>query len=105
MEPAFGGLFIDAAGETRYLNADDFSITVTDTWRSPHTGAEYPAGWHVTILGDDGFDFRATPLLADQELHGGEIVYWEGAVRIEGDKSGYGYAELTGYVGSMRDRF
>ena len=104
-EPAFGGLLVNAAGDTRYLEAADFTIRVTDTWRSPHTGAEYPAGWEVAILGEGGFEFRATPLLADQELYDGDIKYWEGAVRIDGDKSGYGYAELTGYVGTMQNRF
>ena len=47
-----------------------------------------------------------TPLLADQELHGGGGVdYWEGAVRISGDTAGYGYAELTGYAQAMTGRF
>ena len=64
-----------------------------------------PAGWDVQILGDNGFRFRVTPLQADQELHGAGIQYWEGAVQVSGDVSGYGYAELTGYVGSMRNRF
>ena len=104
-EPAFGGLFVDAAGDTRYLEVADFTIAVTDAWRSPHTGAAYPAGWAVEIQGEDGFAFRATPLLADQELYQGDIKYWEGAVRVDGDKSGYGYAELTGYVGTMQNRF
>ena len=105
VEPAFGGLFIDAAGDTRYLEAQDFTIQVTDTWRSPHTGATYPARWKVEILGDGGFALDVTPLLADQELHEGDIKYWEGAVRVDGGKSGYGYAELTGYVGTMQNRF
>ena len=46
-----------------------------------------------------------TPLQADQELHSSDIIYWEGAVRVSGDVSGYGYAELTGYAGSMQGRF
>ena len=113
IEPSFGGLFIDADGGTRALDSGDFKITVTDTWRSPHSDADYPAGWEIAVNGKagfhdgfrDGFHIKVKPLQADQELHDAEIVYWEGAVEIEGDKSGYGYAELTGYVGSMQNRF
>ena len=105
VEPAFGGLFVDANGGTRYLDAADFSIAVTDSWRSPHSDAEYPAGWDISVEGDDGFRIQVAPLTPDQELHSADIVYWEGAVKISGDKTGYGYAELTGYVGSMRNRF
>lgn len=107
-EPAFGGLLINPDGSTRSLASTDFSITATDTWVSPHTGAEYPSGWDIEIYGEDGDDdiqFTVTPLQKDQELHGVGIEYWEGAVRIEGDFTGYGYAELTGYVGSMAGRF
>ena len=105
VEPAFGGLLVYPDGDTRTLDADDFTLSVTDTWNSPHTDANYPAGWDVQILGDNGFRFSVTPLQADQELHGADIQYWEGAVQVSGDVSGYGYAELTGYLGSMRNRF
>ncbi|MDE2748023.1 MAG: carotenoid 1,2-hydratase [Chloroflexota bacterium] len=104
-EPAFGGLYIEADGGTRYLDAADFSIHVSDTWRSPQTGAEYPAGWEIAVKGDAGFSLQVAPLLADQELHDASIIYWEGAVEVSGDKSGAGYAELTGYVDSMQNRF
>ncbi len=107
-EPAFGGLLIEADGSARYLSAEDFTFNVTATWSSPHTGAVYPAGWVMTV--DVGaaepLDLIVTPLLADQELHGsGGIDYWEGAVAISGDATGYGYAELTGYVQAMAGRF
>jgi predicted secreted hydrolase len=107
-EPAFGGLLVNADGSTRYLESGDFTFAVTDTWLSPHTGATYPAGWNISIdIGEaEPLDITVTPLLADQELHGsGGIDYWEGAVRISGDATGYGYAELTGYVQAMTGRF
>ena len=105
IEPVFGGLLVFPDGGTRYLDSDDFSIRVTESWRSPHSNALYPAGWEIEILGTEGFKFDLTPLQADQELHSSDIIYWEGAVRVSGDVSGYGYAELTGYVGSMQNRF
>lgn len=105
VEPTFGGLYIYPDGSTRYLDSGDFFITAADTWRSPHSGGEYPASWDITVRGDDGFQIQVTPLQADQELHSAGIIYWEGAVEVSGDKSGFGYAELTGYVGSMQNRF
>jgi predicted secreted hydrolase len=105
-EPVFGGLLVLPDGSTQKLASDDFALTVTDTWTSPHTGAEYPAGWQIRIAPDgyEPFELTLEPLLADQELHEG-IAYWEGAVQISGDASGYGYAELTGYAGTMNGRF
>lgn len=106
-DPYFGGLLIQPDGSTRYLPAESFTIEATATWTSPHTGAEYPAGWRMTVdIGEDEpLRFTATPQLADQELTGGDIAYWEGTVRIDGDVTGYGYAELTGYVDAMTGRF
>ncbi|HEX2908882.1 MAG TPA: lipocalin-like domain-containing protein, partial [Phototrophicaceae bacterium] len=48
-EPAFGGLLVNPDGSTRYLKASDFTLEVTQTWTSPHTGATYPAGWNITV--------------------------------------------------------
>ncbi len=105
IEPAFGGLLIQPDGSTRQLSAEEIHIAVDDAWRSPHSDADYPAGWDITISGPGGFRVTVTPLMADQELHGGGIIYWEGAVSVGGDKSGYGYAELTGYATTMQNRF
>lgn len=106
-DPFFGGLLVEADGSTRYLAAQDFTITPTAFWTSPHTGATYPSGWEIVIALEDGtaLTFALTPLLEDQELHSGAIAYWEGAVQISGDVTGYGYAELTGYTESMTGRF
>lgn len=109
-EPAFGGLMVYPDGSTQYLTHEDFSITALDTWQSPHTGATYPSGWTITvnkdvIEQDQDFSITLIPLMKDQELNSGEIAYWEGAVRIEGDTTGYGYAELTGYANAITGRF
>ncbi len=104
-EPVFGGLLVHPDGSTRLLDSSEIAIVPRDAWRSPHTGVDYPAGWDIAIGGVDGFRIEVLPLQADQELHSAGIVYWEGAVRVSGDKTGYGYAELTGYAQSMQNRF
>jgi predicted secreted hydrolase len=108
IEPAFGGLLINADGSTHYLPSDTFTITPTGSWTSPHSGGVYPHGWQVQIH-DTGagepLNFTATPLLEDQELYGSGITYYEGAVRIDGEVTGFGYVELTGYVDALTGRF
>lgn len=107
---AYGGSLIDADGTTHPLGLTDFTIEPTSEWTSPHTGATYPSGWMVTLKAeaigaDDDLVFTVTPLMLDQELHSGDIVYWEGAVELRGGVSGYGYTELTGYVTTLTGRF
>lgn len=106
-DPFFGGLLVNPDGSTTFLPASAFTIDATAHWTSPHSGATYPAGWHISVDPGDGqpFTLTLTPQLADQELYGGGIAYWEGTVRITGDAAGYGYAELTGYADSMTGRF
>lgn len=114
-EPAFGGLIVHQDGSTTYLPSETFSISGTDSWTSPHTGAVYPSGWQIVIDGaalgqPQDLELMVTPLMQDQELHSGDIAYWEGAVSVAGSDahgalSGVGYAELTGYVGTMEGRF
>ena len=99
---AYTGTMIYEDNTQQLLDFDQYDIQVTDTWESPHTGAVYPAGWIVTIdaeiIGaDEDLEIIVTPLMADQELNSGDISYWEGAVELSGDITGYGYVELTGY--------
>ncbi len=107
-DPYFGGLLI-AGGRIDNLSGRRArsGSSSTATWTSPHTGATYPAGWTITVTPPNGDPLRLTitPQVADQELNGGGIAYWEGTVRISGDASGYGYAELTGYADAMTGRF
>ncbi|MDE0610964.1 MAG: hypothetical protein OXH77_13775 [Anaerolineaceae bacterium] len=88
---------VEADGSTRQIAPTDFHVETTGLWTSPHSGATYPAGWRVRVDGESPLQFTLRPLLADQELHYSSVVYWEGAIGIEGDVSGFGYAELTGY--------
>ncbi len=96
-----GGRWIDGDGEVE-LGADDYDLTVHRTWRSPHSGARYPAAWTLTIPRLD-LDLVITPQMADQELSTASATYWEGALGYRGHRGerpllGRGYGELTGYA-------
>jgi predicted secreted hydrolase len=108
IDPYSRGTLILSNGELRHFNQYDFSITVTDTWRSPHSSALYPAGWVIEVPSAD-IRLEVRPLLNDQELNL-SFVYWEGAVEISGEYAGQkvtgrGYVELTGYAQSMQGQF
>jgi predicted secreted hydrolase len=108
LDPASGGTLVFADGTTRRLAATDVQIDVLDTWRSSHSGAEYPARWRMRVPSAQ-LDLTLEPWLADQEMQV-SFVYWEGAVRLSGTAggqpvSGNGYVELTGYAASIAGQF
>lgn len=102
------GTFVAPDGAVTPLTNDDFTIDVHNTWRSPHSSAEYPARWTVSVP-SQGLQLEIEPYLPDQELNV-SYSYWEGAVKINGERngvpvSGDGYIEMTGYAGSMQGQF
>ncbi|MEA2601962.1 MAG: hypothetical protein QOF89_2954 [Acidobacteriota bacterium] len=100
-DPASSGTVVSPSGVARHLGLADFQIESSGEWRSPRSGARYPARWRVRIPSEE-LDLEVRPLLADQELDV-SFRYWEGAVEIEGTRRGRpirgsGYVELTGYA-------
>lgn len=85
-------------GRYEILSGSDFTLQVTDHWKSDASGARYPSRWRLMLPGHD-LDMRITPYLDNQE-HLGGFVYWEGCVQVEGKEgvSGSGYIEMTGYL-------
>ena len=112
LDPASAGTLVDPQGETRHLKLADFQVKASGVWKSPPSGAVYPAGWQVLIPGA-GLELVLTPTLADQEIRAGvpaPLSYWEGQVRVQGRAgarplNGMGYVELTGYAGAMEGGF
>ena len=102
--PLVYGTIVDARGRSRHLDRSEFTVTVTDRWRSPRTGVGYPAGWIVELPGER-LRIELTPAVADQELDTRAttgVVYWEGAQVVRATRSGTAlggeaYVELTGY--------
>lgn len=112
LDPASSGTYIDPQGHTRHLTLADFQVTALSHWRSPASGARYPAAWKIRLPAL-GYELTLTPTLPDQELRttvSTRITYWEGQVRVAGQRldlpvTGRGYVELTGYAGPLGGRF
>ncbi|MBK8988861.1 MAG: hypothetical protein IPM39_22760 [Chloroflexi bacterium] len=107
LEPFSSGSYIAPDGTITHLALADFTIAVLDTWLSPTSGGEYPAGWRISIP-KLALELEGRPLLPNQELNV-STTYWEGAVEFSGTLAGApvtarGYVELTGYAGSMNGR-
>ncbi len=100
-----GGSFRSAAGALRVFAADDVRFEPLRHWTSPRTRAAYPVEW---TLATPAGRWRVAALRDDQELDSREStgsVYWEGISALHGERGaivGYGYLELTGYVGRLR---
>jgi predicted secreted hydrolase len=106
-EPASAGSYVAPDGVVTPLALGDWTLEVTETWSSPTSGGEYPAGWRISVP-SIGLELTGRPLMANQELNV-STVYWEGAVEFSGAMNGapigaQGYIELTGYAGSMAGR-
>ena len=102
------GTLIVPDGSTRPLARDDFTISVSESWRSSISGATYPAAWDIDVP-SAGLSLSLEPHVADQEMNA-FIVYWEGAVRVIGQHedqtvSGNGYIEMTGYAEPIAGEF
>ncbi len=108
IDPFSSGTYITPDGTPLHLTLNDFTIEVLDTWRSPHSKAEYPSQWRVQVP-IMNIDLEVNPYIPDQELNL-TFTYWEGAVKIRGVQNGEsilgnGYVELTGYSGAFAGDF
>ncbi len=104
------GTLVQPDGHVRHLSEDDFDVTATGQWTSPHSGATYPAGWRIEVPAEQ-LEIGLTPTLADQELDTrptSGVFYWEGSQIVEATRagtplSGQSYVELTGYYATGSD--
>ncbi len=102
-DPHDYGIVVERDGATRTLSGEDVELTVLDRWRSPVDGTEYPSRWSLQVP-SEGVDLELRPRVQDQEVLL-TFRYWEGALDVhgrgpDGELSGRGYAELTGYAES-----
>lgn len=103
--PLVYGTLVRPDGSVVHLAQGSFEVAVTARWRSPDTGAEYPAGWHIAVPGES-LVMDLSPTVAAQELDTRAttgVIYWEGSQRVVATREGSpvggeGYVELTGYA-------
>jgi len=105
-DPASAGTLVDATGHATPLPASAVDLRPAGSWRSPRSGARYPAAWRLSIrppgaAASARLELLVRPLLASQELDL-SFHYWEGAVAVSGSENGgrlagWGYVEMTGY--------
>lgn len=106
--PLVYGTLVAASGAATHLERDAFSVEVTAAWRSPSTGAEYPAGWTIRVP-DEDLIIELEPTVAAQELDTRAttgVVYWEGSQIVRATRGGTAlggdaYVELTGYASTL----
>ena len=98
------GTVVDPGGAVTHLGGDAFSVSSSDTWTSPATGATYPEGWRLTVA-SEGLELTLKPTLPDQELDTRAttgVAYWEGSQQVSGVRrgeavDGEAYVEITRY--------
>lgn len=106
-----GGSLRTPDGKLTVFKPTDLVLTPQRTWRSPHSGANYPVRWSLELLLDTGSPgkrrFTIDALLDDQELDSRRTtgtIYWEGLSTLLGDGGraiGQGYLEMTGYAAPL----
>jgi predicted secreted hydrolase len=103
--PLVYGTLVRPDGSVTHLARDSFEVEVTARWRSTTTGADYPAGWRISVP-DEALLIDLVPTVAAQELDTRAttgVIYWEGsqvvtATRNGSPVAGEAYVELTGYA-------
>ncbi|MCV2355851.1 carotenoid 1,2-hydratase [Paucibacter sp. B2R-40] len=100
-----GGSWRKPGGATLDFAPAQISMRPQRLWRSPASGANYPVEWQIdTPLGR----LTLRSLLDAQEIDARASTgmrYWEGAAELlsaDGQRTGLGYLELTGYAGGMK---
>jgi predicted secreted hydrolase len=102
------GAYILSNGTSVPLRLSEYRIDVLGRWKSPKSGATYPAKWRISIP-SQAFEATVTPYVDDQELrteNTSRVTYWEGAVSVDATRNGArvggeGYVELTGYAAPL----
>ncbi len=106
-DPASVLTWVERDGST---HPQAFSWRVLSTWKSPETGAVYPARIQISTtdpVTSAPVSLTLEPLAPAQELSGrvGGVPYWEGACRVRdqaGREVGSAYLELTGYAHALK---
>jgi predicted secreted hydrolase len=88
------GSWINQDGTKKLLNASE--IELEETGYSTVKGRKIPTKWKISFLGRDGLTIN-TEALNIHSWMDTSFAYWEGPISFNGDLSGVGYLEMTGY--------
>jgi predicted secreted hydrolase len=102
--PVSHGTYVPPTGESTPLASDDFEVTPTDWWTSPHTGITYPVVWEIHVPAED-LILTVSAVVNNQEFDARAStlnIYWEGLCNISGTRGGepaggIGYVELANF--------
>ncbi|MBI1394283.1 MAG: iron ABC transporter permease [Alphaproteobacteria bacterium] len=94
------GTYVTPAGEAHALAPGDIILTPVK-WKKLDA-ARVPVEWRVQAP-SVGIDVRTTPLNPDSWMDL-QFPYWEGPIKLAGDRAGVGYLEMTGYDASTVGR-
>jgi predicted secreted hydrolase len=102
--PLIYGTLTRPDGAAEYLSREAFAVGATGEWISEATGATWPAGWRITVPGEE-LVIDLAPTVAAQELDTRAttgVVYWEGSQVVTATRAGVplggqAYVELTGH--------
>lgn len=94
------GSIIDPEGNKTNFNLGEVTLEVLDTWKSPHSNAEYPSQWNLNIQNKNIY-LQLSTIFPDQEMDV-SVRYYEGVLDISGNMdgkevTGNGFIEMTGY--------
>ena len=107
IDPVSSGTLVRADGSSISLASANFQMTPEKFWQSERTKANYPIGWRI-VVPEERLECSLRPVMPNQELALDPLVYWEGAVDLEGTHAGKpirgrGYLELTGYANPLQE--
>jgi predicted secreted hydrolase len=111
IDPNSSGTLVGSDPHVLHLSLSEIKVRVLRYWKSPRSGATYPASWEIHLPKHD-LRLELFPLMADQELmtpRSTGITYWEGIVKVKGTYKGRivegdGYVEMTGYDQQFRPK-
>lgn len=99
-----GASIIKENGETVDISSDQIQLKATENWTSPHSKAEYPMHWQISIP-DQDLELEVQAAFPDQELELNSnpfqpFFYWEGMSYVKGSyrgkaTQGKAYIEMT----------
>jgi len=102
IDPLSYASYVAPDGSTQKFLAEDFTVVETDHWTSPRTKTRYPVAWQIHIKPLD-IKLQVTAPLPFSELitRATRVIYWEGAVEVNGRQAGNplngrGYVEMSG---------